>query len=185
MRSHFWQLRFRPAYADQGGFTNSGTSTTPPGTLTIGTNTLAWVSADGTTVLNATLTTSSNTENCSGGGKGGHVTCAYTFIGCLQRHAHREWHASRRSTDLPTQYDPVGGASTGTTGYNSAYTPFYYSDSEQILRADDLQGTNQITYGTQGSGVGQFYGAYGLAVDSLGESTWPTPTTAASSASTT
>src|SRR5216684_2233066 len=56
-----------------------------------------------------------------------------------------------------------GAAARGTTAYNSAYTPFYFSNSGQILRSDDLNGTNLITYGTQGSDVGQFYGAYGIA----------------------
>ena len=155
------------AYADQGGFTNTGTSTNPPGTLTIGATTLTWVSADGTTSINATITTSSNTESCSGGGRGGHVSCAYTFIAAFSGTltVNGMVQAINGSTN---QYEPVGGTSSGTTGYNSAYTPFYYSDSEQILRADDLQGTNQITYGSQGSGVGQFYGAYGIAVDSAG-----------------
>jgi hypothetical protein len=59
-----------------------------------------------------------------------------------------------------------GAAARGTTAYNSAYTPFYFSNSGQILRSDDVNGTNLISYGTQGSDVGQFYGAYGIALDS-------------------
>jgi hypothetical protein len=62
----------------------------------------------------------------------------------------------------------VAKSPSGVSAYNSAYSPFYYSDSEQILRSDDLLGTNQIAYGKQGSGTGQFYGAYGIALDSLG-----------------
>jgi len=58
--------------------------------------------------------------------------------------------------------------SQGTTAYNSAYTPFYFSNSGQILRSDDLNGTNLISYGTQGSDVGQFYGANSIALDSAG-----------------
>ena len=55
------------------------------------------------------------------------------------------------------------------TGYNSAYTPFYFTDGNaRILRSDDLSGTNAIAYGTQGSGVGQFYGPQGIALDSAG-----------------
>jgi hypothetical protein len=60
----------------------------------------------------------------------------------------------------------VGYAPSGVSSYNSAYSPFYYSDTEQILRSDDLLGTNQITYGVGGGGVGQLYGAYGIALDS-------------------
>src|SRR5438270_4248902 len=61
-----------------------------------------------------------------------------------------------------------GAAARETTAYNSAYTPFYFSNTGQILRSDDLNGTNLISYGTQGSDVGQFYGAYGIALDSAG-----------------
>ena len=56
-----------------------------------------------------------------------------------------------------------GAAAAGSTAYNSTYSPFYYSDSEQILRSDDLLGTNQITCCTQG-----FYGANAIALDSAG-----------------
>ena len=54
----------------------------------------------------------------------------------------------------------------GTTAFNSAYSPFYYSDSGAILRSDDLLGTNQISY--DGAAFGGFYGAYGLALDFQG-----------------
>src|SRR5215471_3565194 len=76
------------AYADQGGFTNSGGSlsggsnvSNPAGTLTIAGGTLTFVSNDSSTVINATFSTSRTVENCSGGGKGGHVTCSFTFTG--------------------------------------------------------------------------------------------------------
>src|SRR3979411_187445 len=90
------------AYADQGGFFNSGGSTqvssgviinstvaTPPGTLTINCPTSApgrcaggsfhYVSNDGTATLSAGFTSATFAESCSGGGRGGHVTCGYTF----------------------------------------------------------------------------------------------------------
>ena len=60
---------------------------------------------------------------------------------------------------------PIGN---GSTAFNSAYTPLYFSNTGQLVRSDDLNGTNLMTYGTQGSGVGQFYGAYGMALDSSG-----------------
>src|ERR1019366_534674 len=76
------------AYGDQGGFVNSGGSlaggspvANPAGTLTISGNSLIFLTTDGSTVVNATFTTSSTVEGCSGGGKGGHVTCSYTFTG--------------------------------------------------------------------------------------------------------
>jgi sugar lactone lactonase YvrE len=177
------------AYADQGGFSNSGGSTsvgssviinssvaTPAGTLAIHCPTtstghcaggsLNYVSNDGTMRLSASFTNAKFAESCSGGGRGGHVTCGYSFTGYISG----TWSvngAAEAINGVTNQGFGTGGAAArGTTAYNSAYTPFYFSNSGQILRSDDLNGTNLIKYGTQGSGVGQFYGAYGIALDS-------------------
>jgi sugar lactone lactonase YvrE len=178
-------------YADQGSFTNSGGSTaagsgvtitsnvaTPAGTLALtcpasGVGTCAggsftYLSNDGTTTISASFTSGTFSESCSGGGKGGHVSCGYSFTGYISG----TWTVNGQPEAINgvtyQGFGTGGAAAQGTTAYNSAYTLFYYSDSEQILRSDDLQGTNQITYGSQGSGVGQFYGAYGIALDSKG-----------------
>src|SRR5260221_2201889 len=94
------------AYADQGGFYNSGGSTqissgviihstvaTPPGTLTINCPTTAparcaggsfnYVSNDATMTLSASLTSATFAESCAGGCRGGHVTCGYSFTGSI------------------------------------------------------------------------------------------------------
>ncbi len=178
------------ASADQASVTNYGGSSSggagiaitssvaaPPGTLTIncpevsagscsGGN-ITFFSSDSTSVVNGIFTSGAFAEGCSGGGKGGHVTCGYSFTGYFTG----TWtlnSLTQAVNGVSYQSFNVNGPPQGTTAWNSAYTPFYYSDSEQILRSDDLQGTNQITYGTQGSGVGQFYGAYGIALDSTG-----------------
>ena len=179
------------AYADQGGFSNSGGSTrvssgvminsnvaTPSGTLTLNCPTTApgrcaggsftYVSSDGTMTLSASFTSATFAESCAGGGRGGHVTCGYSFTGYISG----TWTvngSAQAVTGVTYQRFGTGGvAAQGTTAYNSAYTPFYYSDSEQIFRSDDLQGTNQVSFGSQGSDVGQFYGAYGIALDPAG-----------------
>ena len=161
------------AYADQGGFTNSGGSlgfssvTDPQGTLSISATTLTFVSADGSTAINATLTNPSTVEGCAGGGRGGHITCVFTFTslftGTLTANGTTQ-------AIVGSTYQRYGSTTplSGVTGYNSAYTPFYFSNSGQLLRSDDLKGTNLVSYGTQGSGVGEFYGAYGIALDALG-----------------
>jgi sugar lactone lactonase YvrE len=181
------------AYADQGGFTNSGgsaaagpgvtissTVANPAGTVnlncpSVGANgctggSFTFLSTDGSTSISATFKSGTATESCSGGGRGGHITCGYSLTanlsGTLTVNAVPQ--AIVGTTSQSFESSPVAGSATGTTGYNSAYAPFYYSDSEQILRSDDLQGTNQISFGSQGSGVGQFYGAYGIALDSTG-----------------
>ena len=179
------------AHADQGGFTNSGGSTlvssgvaitsdvaTPAGTLSLDCPTIAtgdcaggsftYLSNDGTTTITATFTSGTFTESCAGGGKGGHVTCGYSFTGYIRGTSTVNGSAQAIIGATSQRFGTGGAAAQGTTAYNSAYTPFYYSDSEQILRADDLQGTNQISFGSQGSGVGQFYGAYGIALDLAG-----------------
>jgi sugar lactone lactonase YvrE len=156
------------AHADQGSITNAGALTTPPGTLTITGSGLTYFSADGTTAINAAFTTSSSSESCSGGGKGGHITCYIAFTGNFSGTLTVNG-ASQAINGATYQVQVVGGASGGTTAYNSAYTPFYFTDGNaRILRSDDLSGTNAIAYGTQGSGVGQFYGPQGIALDSAG-----------------
>ncbi len=179
------------AYADQGGFSNSGGSTavssgvvinssvaTPSGTLTINCPATAaghcaggsfnYVSNDGTTTLSASFTSATFAESCSGGGRGSRYSCAYSFTGYISGTLTVNG-AAQAITGVTHQGFGTGGAAAkGTTAYNSAYTPFYFSNSGQILRSDDLNGTNLITYGTQGSDVGQFYGANGIALDSAG-----------------
>jgi streptogramin lyase len=179
------------AYADQGGFSNSGGSTavssgviinsnvaTPAGTLSIhcpattvgqcAGGSFNYVSNDGTTTLSASFTSGSFRESCSGGGRGSHYSCAYSFTGHISGTLSANG-AAQAINGVTTQGFGTGGAAAkGTTAYNSAYTPFYFSNSGQILRSDDLNGTNLISYGTQGSDVGQFYGAYGIALDSAG-----------------
>src|SRR6267143_1821484 len=156
------------AYADQGGFSNSGGSTqvnsgviihsnvaTPSGTLTINCPATAPGRCAGGSFTSAALT-----ESCSGGGRGGHVSCGYSFTGYIGGTLTVNG-VAQAITGVTHQGFRIGGAAAvGTTAYNSAYTPFYFSNSGQILRSDDLNGTNLISYGTQGSDVGQFYGAY-------------------------
>lgn len=155
------------AYADQGALVNSGgslsggsTVANPPGILTISGNTLHFLSNDGSTAVNATFTTSSTVESCSGGGKGSHpTTCSFTFTGTFSGTLNVNGSPQAINGTTYQVYGTTGVVAGGNTGYNSAYTPFYFTDGNaRILRSDDLSGTNAIAYGTQGSGVGQFYG---------------------------
>ena len=179
------------AYADEGSFTNSGgsgsagsgvsvnaSSTTPAGALNLncpGTTTgncgggsFSYLSNDGATSITASFTSGAFAESCSGGGRGGHISCSYSFTGYFSGTLTVNT-STQAIIGVTSQIFGTGGAAAqGKTAYNSAYAPFYYSDSGQILRSDDLLGTNQISFGTQGSDVGQFYGAYGIALDSTG-----------------
>ncbi|HTT41381.1 MAG TPA: choice-of-anchor D domain-containing protein [Burkholderiales bacterium] len=163
------------AHADQGGFANAGGTLSggtsvanPPGTLTIGGGALTFLSSNGSIAINATFASSSTVESCAGGGRGGHVTCSFTFRGTFSGTLTLNGATQAINGSTYQLYGTNGVVVSGTTGYNSAYTPFYFSNTGQILRSDDLSGTNLITYGAQGGDVGQFYGAYGIAVDSAG-----------------
>jgi len=153
-----------PPNLDQGGFTNAGSSVTnPQGTLNIYGSTVTFQSTDDTMSINATFTSSSLAESCSGSGP-----CTYTFKGTFS--------GTLTLNGVPQaiygstyQVSPTSSEiGNGSTVFNAAYTPLYFSNTGQLVRSDDLNGTNLTTYGTQGSGVGQFYGAYGIALDSLG-----------------
>src|SRR5271165_2487079 len=164
------------AHGDQGGLLNSGGSlgggspvANPPGTLIISGNILSFAANDNSTVINATFTTSSTVENCAGGGKGGHVSCSFTFTGTFSGTLTANGYTQAINGSTYQVYGTNGVVGYGNTGYNSSYTPFYFTDGNaRILRSDDLTGTNAIAYGTQGSGVGQFYGPQGIALDSSG-----------------
>src|SRR5579863_3962913 len=181
------------ACADQGSFTNSGGSTSvssgviitnssvasPAGTLNINcpqtaTSTCAGgsfsiLSTDGSTSLSATFTTGRFVEGCSGGGKGGHVTCSWTFTGSFSGTLAVSGQKQAIAGSTYQAFGTGGAAANGSSGYNSSYTPMYFTDGNaRILRSDDLSRTNAIAYGTQGSGVGQFYGPQGIALDASG-----------------
>ena len=164
------------AYADQGGFLNSGGSlgggspvANPPGTLTISGNNLTFMTTDGSTVINATFTTSTTVDELLRRRQGRPRDVQLHVHWQLQRHPDCE------RIDAGDQRHDLSGVRIGrgrrrwNTGYNSAYTPLYFTDGNaRILRSDDLSGTNAIAYGTQGTGVGQFYGPSGIALDSAG-----------------
>jgi len=156
-----------PPNLDQGGFTNTGsTVTNPPGTLSISGSTLTFQSTDHSMAINATFTSSSQVESCTGSGT--NVTCVYTFQGSLRGTLTLNG-VPQAINGKTYQVSPTPSqVGNGSTAFNSAYTPLYFSNTGQLVRSDDLDGTNLTTYGTQGSGVGQFYGALGIAVDSSG-----------------
>ena len=156
-----------PPYLDQGGFINTGSAVTnPPGTLSISGSNLTFLSTDSSMAINATFTSSSLVESCAGSGT--HVTCVYTFQGSFSGTLTLNG-APQAINGKTYQVSPTASEiGNGSTAFNLAYTPLYFSNTAQLIRSDDLNGTNLTTYGTQGGGVGQFSGAYGIAVDSSG-----------------
>ena len=180
------------AYADQGSFTNSGGSASgasgisisgsivasPSGLLSMNCpstspaicagGSFTFASNDATSSINAVFSSGSYAESCYGGGKGGTIKCYFSLTGYISG----TWTVNgvpQAIIGVTYQSFPAPGTTgttSGTTAFNSAYSPFYYSDTGGILRSDDLMGTNQIVY--DGAAIGGFYGAYGIALDAQG-----------------
>jgi len=163
-------------YGDQGGLISSAGGSlaaigiaNPAGTLSIAPPNLTFTSTDGSTVISAVFSSNKTTENCSGGGKGGNVTCSFTFTGSFGGTLSVNGAPQAINGTTTQTYETTGAIISGILGYNSAYTPFYFTDGNaRILRVDDLSGDNAIAYGTQGFGTGNFYGPSGIALDSAG-----------------
>ncbi len=133
-------------------------------------------SNDGTTTVSASFTASTVTETINVGSHGHPTTYSYQFIGNLSGtetangvSAAIVGESSLALSSLTTQ---LGSATAGSsaTGINWQYGPFYVADYSfsRILFTDDIYGTNQLTFGSTGSGVNQFYGTSGIALDSSG-----------------
>ena len=135
-------------------------------------------SADGTTAVAAPFATAALTLTASGGGRGGRIHYYYSFSGNFTgtQTVNGVSGAIRGETKasigpLTTQ---IGSGSVtvccAAAGINSAYTPVYITDASfsQLVRADDLWGTNAQKLGSTGAGAMQFYGPHGVTVDTSG-----------------
>jgi Cep192 domain 4/NHL repeat/Abnormal spindle-like microcephaly-assoc'd, ASPM-SPD-2-Hydin len=133
-------------------------------------------SSDGTTSVAAPFGSASLVLTASGGGRGGNIHYYYSFSGKFSGTETLNGVVGAIKGETNAYVGPLTsklGSATACcayTGVNSAYTPVYitnYSFS-QLVKADDLWGTNQQTLGGTGTGVKQFYGPHGLTVDSAG-----------------
>jgi streptogramin lyase len=133
-------------------------------------------SNDGMTSVSATFTTSTVIETAYGGGRGGNTKYNYQFVGNLTG---TETLNGVTAAIIGESSLFVGGltstlgsttAGASATGVNWQYMPVYVADYSfsRILRSDDLYGTNQQTFGSTGTGVNQFYGTSGIALDASG-----------------
>jgi hypothetical protein len=130
-------------------------------------------SNDGTSSVSASFGTAAAYLSASGGGRGGNIHYYYTFSGNFTgiQTVNGLTGAIRGETNETMQ--PVttrsgsAPACCGSAGINSAYTPVYITDYSfsRLVRADDVWGTNQQTLGSTGTGVNQFYGPHGVAID--------------------
>ena len=133
-------------------------------------------SDDRMTTVSAGFGTAAAYLSGSGGGRGGRVHYYYTFSGNFTGTQTIKGVSGAIRGETNETMDPVTSVSgaapacCGSAGVNSAYTPVYVTDYSfsRLVRADDLWGTNQKTLGSTGTGVKQFYGPHGVAVDSSG-----------------
>ena len=131
-------------------------------------------SNDGTTTVSASFDTAAAYLSASGGGRGGNTHYYYTFSGNFSGTQTINGLTGAIRGETKETMQPVTSrtgsapACCGSAGINSAYTPVYITDYSfsRIVKADDLWGTNQQSFGSTGTGAGQFYGPHGLAIDS-------------------
>ncbi len=136
----------------------------------------SYQSSDGTTAVSATFATAAAYLSASGGGRGGNIHYYYTFSGTFTGTETLNGVVSAIRGQTHQTMNAVTSASgsasvcCGEAGVNSAYTPVYVTDYSfsQLVRADDLWGTNAQKLGGTGTGVNQFYGPHGVAVDASG-----------------
>lgn len=136
----------------------------------------SFASSDGSTTVSAAFTKGALTLTASGGGRGGNIKYYYqfsgSFTGIIKRSGVSEAINGGTNQFIGPLRAKVGSGSapvsSGTTGLSSAYAPFYFTNGTQVLRTDDLLGTNLVAYGASGSGVGQFSQSAGIALDAQG-----------------
>ena len=128
-------------------------------------------------VLNGTFISGTMKLTVSGGGRGGHITYWYqlyaSFTGTVTSNGITQAangsisQVVKSTTQVGAGGAPVNG---GSLGWNSAYSPVVVGDpvNSLLFAADNITGANLQTYGSYGTGVGQFSIVAGLAQDATG-----------------
>jgi len=177
--------------ASSSDLTVSGTAiASPPGTLSMdclvtgvftGTyaitydcsgGTLSLQSSDGLTSFSGAVTSGVATYTCSGGGKGGNVSCAYAFSGTLAGTLTLSGRAQAVSGGMSFSVGATGKLFPlgGSIQLGSVYSPVYVADTynNRIVRMDSMSGAGWTMLGTTGGGVKQFSNPLGIGLDASG-----------------
>ncbi len=136
----------------------------------------SFTSTDGTVTVNGAFTAGTLVETAYGGGRGGQIHYIYqfngTFSGVQTLNGVTAAIIGETFLSVGPLTTPLGSAPAGpgASGVNWAYSPVYYTDSSfsQLVRSDDIFGTNKVTFGGTGTGPKHFYGPTGITVDSAG-----------------
>ena len=168
------------------GLNATASFTCPISTYGAGTYQLTWscaggamtiVSADGSLSMNGSFMSGSMTFSGGGGGKGGHVTYWYAFSGKFTGAVTIAGQSQRVLGSISTEVKTTAQIGAGSAplyslsmGWSSAYSPVVVADAVngRLIAADNITGTNLVTYGSYGSGTGQFSSISGLAQDAAG-----------------
>jgi hypothetical protein len=132
-------------------------------------------STDNSLTLKGTFTSGSMTFSGSGGGRGGQAAYWYVFSGqfsgTLSAAGTTQGVLGSISVSVKTSSQVNTAAVTSfTLGWNSAYSPVVVGDAanNRLLAADNITGANLVSYGSFGTGTGQFESISALARDSSG-----------------
>lgn len=133
-------------------------------------------STNGQTSVTGTFTTAQLDEYSYGGGRGNPIHHRYQFLGNFTglqtvNGVSAAIHGETNAAVGPLTYQ-LGSATAGAgaTGVNSTYAPLFLTDYSysQLVRSDDMFGTNKVVLGSTGTGTKQFYGPHGVALDASG-----------------
>lgn len=136
-----------------------------------------FTSSDGSTTVSGVFNTPAAVDEwIYGGGRGGQTHYVYEFVGPFTGVETLNRVSAAVNGEILVNVGnfttPLGSTTAGasTTGVNWDYTPFYVADYSfsRIIRVDDMSGTNELSFGSTGTGVNQFYGTSGIALDSSG-----------------
>ena len=138
-----------------------------------------YTSNDGTTSVTGSYLASQLDLWASGGGRGGNIHYNYQFFGSFTGvqivngvSAAIAGETSLVIGPLTKEIGSVGTTAGGSaTGINWQYAPIYVTDNSnsQLVRSDDIFGTNKIVFGGYGSGANQFIYPIGVTTDSAGQ----------------
>jgi hypothetical protein len=158
----------------------------PVTSFSAGTYLLSWTcaggsvtisSSDNSLVFRGSMIAGSMSFSGSGGGRGGHTSYAYQFDGSFTGTI-TSGGVTQAANGSVSQYVKTSGqigsgsaaVTSGSLGWNSAYSPLILGDAanNRILIVDNVDGANLGSYGTAGTGVGNFGTVAGLALDAAG-----------------
>jgi hypothetical protein len=134
-------------------------------------------STDNSVVMKGTFASGTMTFSGSGGGRGGNVSYWYQFTGSFSSRVQLKGtgQGALGSVSFAVHTtSQLGSASAPVTslnlGWNSRYSPVVVASggNARLLLADNLTGENLASYGSWGSGTGQFENIAGLAHDLTG-----------------